>query len=146
MFDRILLPTDGSPHALEAARVAAELARRHGSSVRLLSVVEPPEGAGASLPAEVREELIARVAQRASSSLAQAEQVLREAGVDPPDARVAAGAPDRVIIEEATSGCFDLIIMGSRGISLDAGRGRLIGSVTEWVLHRSPCPVLVVKA
>jgi len=46
MFQRILVPLDGSPRAERAIPVAARIARAFGGSVIVLSVVEPPVSTG----------------------------------------------------------------------------------------------------
>jgi nucleotide-binding universal stress UspA family protein len=52
------------------------------------------------------------------------------------------GEPPRVILERACALDADLIVMGSHGRS---GYERLLlGSVTEKILHKAPCPVMVV--
>ena len=53
------------------------------------------------------------------------------------------GEPGEAIVEAATSEQVDLIVVGSHGRS---GMGRfLIGSVSDYVVRRAPCPVLVVR-
>ena len=41
MYKRILVPTDGSPHSIEAVRGAARFAKPLGASVVLITVIEP---------------------------------------------------------------------------------------------------------
>ncbi len=53
------------------------------------------------------------------------------------------GAPALAILQEASASDPDLILMGSHG---RRGVTRfLLGSVSHTVLHRSPCPVLIVR-
>jgi nucleotide-binding universal stress UspA family protein len=54
-----------------------------------------------------------------------------------------AGAPSRKICEFAQSEDIDLIVMGRRGIS--GVNEFLVGSVSNYVLHRSLCSVLIYK-
>lgn len=48
------------------------------------------------------------------------------------------------LIHEIDKGGYDLVVMGSRGRS--AVRSALLGSVSHYVLHHSPAPVLIVHA
>lgn len=56
------------------------------------------------------------------------------------ETRVSRGHPGSLIVEQAAG--HDLIVMGSRG--LGAVSSVLLGSVSNYVLHHAPCPVLVV--
>ena len=47
------------------------------------------------------------------------------------------------ILEIVTKGNFNLVVMGSRGLS--KLKGILMGSVSDGVTKNAPCPVLVVK-
>jgi nucleotide-binding universal stress UspA family protein len=51
------------------------------------------------------------------------------------------GSPEVVLLDEALGA--DLLVVGSRG--LGGFKGRLLGSVSRRCVHRSPCPVVVVK-
>ncbi len=54
-----------------------------------------------------------------------------------------ADSPGRRICEFAESEGIDLIVMGRRGLS--GVNEFLVGSVSNYVLHRSPCSVLIYK-
>ena len=53
------------------------------------------------------------------------------------------GDPAEQIIDFAEKRPCDLVILGCRGIG--PLRGVIIGSVSQKVLHRTQCPVLIVK-
>jgi nucleotide-binding universal stress UspA family protein len=53
------------------------------------------------------------------------------------------GHPAGIILEVAKKGSYDLIILGSRGLSRVAGF--LLGSVSDAVAHHAHCPVLIVR-
>lgn len=52
------------------------------------------------------------------------------------------GSPDQQIIEKAKEWNADLIVVGSHGRGF---WGRLLGSVSDGVVHHAPCSVLVVR-
>jgi nucleotide-binding universal stress UspA family protein len=124
-FQRLLVASDGSPFSDAAWREALVLARSWSS--RLLAVsVAPKEG---EVP-EVRE------------ILAKLHREAERAGI-PATALLLRGAPDEAIIQAAQDHGADLLILGSHGRT---GLKRLLmGSVTEQVIGKAPCPVLVVK-
>jgi nucleotide-binding universal stress UspA family protein len=142
-FQNVLVPTDFSPHADEAIRIAADLARRYGSSMTLVYVYEPVAQA---LPNEhvlrsplQMQELFGLFEQR----LADAKGQALEAGAPKVESRLLVGPAAPEIVELAGQGGFDLIVMGTRGRT---GLNRLlVGSVAERVVRTAPCPVLTVR-
>jgi nucleotide-binding universal stress UspA family protein len=137
---RILVPTDFSPHADEAFRVAHTLARATGAEVIVFHVARPPAvvSEGGALLAE--------------PGAGPTNLWDRFGELPPGDPRVrvqheviVADRPSAAHILEILDklGC-DLIVMGTHG-----HRGLkqvLFGSVTEGVVRRARCPVMVVKA
>ncbi len=122
---QLLLAVDGSRHSDAAAALAAAVARQCGSTINAVTVA-PDEGAAPSA-----RPVVERVAR-----------LLNEEGVKS-DARVLTGAPDVAIAGEAERIGADLIVMGSHGRT---GLDRLlVGSVSERVIGRVACPVLVAK-
>jgi nucleotide-binding universal stress UspA family protein len=126
MFDTVLFPIDQSRQTLDTAAVALQLAQRHGSRLVVLSVVEAEDGAMQD-PVAVHD------------LLEQARGRFEEAGV-PCEVIEREGKPAFVIGDVADEINADVIVMGTRGISLDADRT----STAARVIQLAPCPVLVV--
>ena len=126
MFETVLFPIDQSREALETAGKALELARTHGSRVLLLSVVQPER------PEMHDHEAVAGLLDQARDRFEQAgvtcEQIERE------------GRPAFVICDVADELNVDVIVMGTRGVNLEAKSG----STAARVIQLAPCPVLVV--
>jgi nucleotide-binding universal stress UspA family protein len=138
VFRNILVAVDGSPDADEALSQAIDLAESEKSRLTLLT------GPGA-LPGVVY--LGAAVAVAVEGAEAEAEQVLGRARDRVPDdlpvASVHAEQPvGAAIVHQVIEGHHDLVVMGSRGRG--AIRSALLGSVSHYVLHHSPVPVLIV--
>ena len=138
MFDRILVPTDGSAIARNAAESAIRLATRFDATVHALYVLgldELPPGAdvdGTDALATVGERAVDEITEMAS-----------EAGVDV-DAEIveSSGPVHEAIIDNASDHDSDLIVMGTHSRT---GLDRLVlGSVTERTLRESDVPVLTV--
>ena len=149
MFQKILVPTDGSPASDRALDQAAHLARLAVSAapptVTVLLAADPHVArAEATMPLPVRTEMEKALKEADEFLLARAEDRLRARGVPVTTKRVE-GAPASVIAREAGEGRYDLIVMGSRGLGLQSEEADFLGSVTERVLRRVACPVLVVK-
>jgi nucleotide-binding universal stress UspA family protein len=78
----------------------------------------------------------------AKSTLDEQVQRIKEAGGEIAEAHARAGHPDTEIVGFAGKLGAGLIVMGSRG--LGPLKRALMGSVSNSVVHHSPCPVLVV--
>jgi len=138
---KILVPTDFSAHADEAFRVAHSLARAIGAEVILFHVAQPPAvvSEGGRLLANPGEGEAVNLWERFQGVQSAAPGVRVQHQVIVAD-RPGAG-PVLEILEK--QGC-DLIVMGTHGRSWL--KQRLFGSVTEEVVRRARCPVMVVKA
>lgn len=145
MFERILVPTDGSDLSLAAEQAAVAFARTCGGEIFALAVAEPEpvlltaEGAlagGAGLQVDV-------LLEQAQAHAARVAAAASAAGVRC-TARTAYGyAPADNILHAARQHQCDLIFMASHG---RRGLSRLIaGSVTQRVLAYAPVPVLVYR-
>jgi nucleotide-binding universal stress UspA family protein len=137
-FERILCPVDFSVHSRHALDHAVAIARRYGGAVTALHVLRPIQFTDAMLadgfvyePSELER------------TVAELERfVLDEAGSQPIATKVIEGNPVGAIVREATEQGSDLLVLGTHGHS---GFERfMLGSVTERVLRKAPCPVLTV--
>jgi nucleotide-binding universal stress UspA family protein len=140
-IQKILVPTDFSAHADEAFRVAQTLARATGAEVILFHVARPPAvvSEGGSVLADTSNGEAANLWDRFQASQSPGPGVRVQHQVIVAD-RPGAGHILRIVEKE---GC-DLIVMGTHGRSWL--KQRLFGSVTEEVVRRAHCPVVVVKA
>jgi nucleotide-binding universal stress UspA family protein/uncharacterized membrane protein YfcA len=126
---RILLATDGSRHSDMAAVVAGELARKCSLPVSVVSVLRPQFDEARRAEGRAAAERVTAALQREGIRV---------------DSVVLEGEPADQITDFAASRGADLIVVGSHGRT---GFGRLLlGSVSEKVIGRTACPVMVVKA
>jgi nucleotide-binding universal stress UspA family protein len=144
MFQRILVPLDGSERAERAISAAAHLAKASGGSITLLRVVASPidfTSQTAESPMPVQEAPSVKQA-RAADYLERiaASDIL--SGVTT-TTEVCQGMPAQAILSTARSVHADIIIMCSRGYT---GMMRLmLGSVAEKVAFHAPIPVLILR-
>lgn len=142
LFEKILVPTDFSPHAEEAVRFAAELSRAFDAPLTLVHVYDvTPYVLPETVPmydtfqvGQLREEF-----QR---QLGAARQLAEQRGARQVEARLLQGSPFAEIARFAEEQRFGLIVMGTHGRTGLAHL--LLGSVAEKVLRNSPCPVVTV--
>jgi nucleotide-binding universal stress UspA family protein len=131
MFQRILVPLDGSSLAEQAIPVAARLARASAGSLVLCRAV--PELGGYAAGADALE---------AESYLTQMVQSPQLAGLTT-QATAPGGPPAGAILQAVSDFGADTVIMNSHGRS---GLSRwLLGSVAERVARSSPVPMLIVR-
>jgi nucleotide-binding universal stress UspA family protein len=135
----VVAGVDGSENSRQAARVAAEEARRRSAPLRLL----------AALPSPFRGMVTVAPEPELSSVLhSDAEDVLRHvaaevsgtAGTGGVTWAVAEGRPVEVL--RAASAEAQLLVLGSRGAGGVAGL--LLGSTASGVVAAADCPVLVL--
>jgi nucleotide-binding universal stress UspA family protein len=141
---RILVPTDFSKHSRNALAYGAAFAEKFGAELHLLHVVQDlavfiPDAVTGVPPTTPPVEQLTAAAQEALAQMVR-EQPLP--GVTPlTDVRE--GTPFYEIIRFAREKDIDLIVMGTHGRSGLAHV--LLGSVTEKVVRKAPCPVLTVR-
>jgi len=144
-LNRILVPVDFSPHSEKAIRYATTLANKFGARISLLHVVEDPFVTGA-WQAEVFvaniPELLDDLKRAAQTQMAEHRKHLAAHGF-PVETLVVTGRPSASIVEQASAGRFDLIVMGTHGHT--GLTHALLGSVAERVVQKAPCPVLTVR-
>jgi nucleotide-binding universal stress UspA family protein len=142
VFLDILVAIDGSEHAAQALRTAAQLASEENARLTVMTAV-PPTPALAQITA-------------AGAALTEVADLMGDAGKqiraqvdDLPDdisvtTLVVSGHAAHEILKELRDGRHDLLVMGTRGL----GRvgSALLGSVSQAVLHEAEVPVLVVHA
>jgi nucleotide-binding universal stress UspA family protein len=143
MFHNILVAIDGSPDSDQALTQAIDLAKaEHGRLTLFSAVVTPASTAYVGMSGAV-------AATLARDAEAETETILRAAAQRVPDqvalSTVLSSEPVRhALIHQIKEGAHDLVVMGSRGRG--AVRSVLLGSVSHYVLHHSPAPVLIVHA
>lgn len=144
LFNRILVPVDGSRYSLSAVCMAARLGRIHGSDMRIFHVIDDTLlDQLTRFSKQGRESVREELRRNAQAFLSDMRCEVDEPIITTSEPIIREGIPHEVILDEALSWNADLIVMGKlgrRGIS-----HILLGSVAERVIEFSDIPVLVVK-
>jgi nucleotide-binding universal stress UspA family protein len=139
MYERILVPTDGSAGMSAVVEHAADLAASHGAEIHAVHVVDTTRLTG--LPMETGWEGITEtLREEGEQALAAVERL-----VDGCPVRTAMleGTPSRQIVEHAHDHDVDLVVMGTHD---RGGINRLLlGSVAERVVRTANVPVLTLR-
>jgi nucleotide-binding universal stress UspA family protein len=142
MYERVLLPLDGSALAEQALPHAVAQARSFGAELVLLRVLETLEDPPAMWMSAIKreEELMKAAAQEYLERIAVQAEYL---GI-PTRVVTIEGRPHVEIARFAEENQVDLIVICTRGHS---GLSRwLMGSVADRVVHGAGVPVLLVRA
>ncbi|QHE88174.1 universal stress protein [Hydrogenophaga sp. BPS33] len=138
---KILIPVDGSSHALLAVHHALRLVGA-GLKARFL-VANVQEGANLyELVVAHDPVVLQQVSDAAGRDLVRpAVALLSAAGLQVEQA-VASGDPANMLVELIESHSCDAVIMSTRGSGL---RAAVLGSVSQDMVQQSPVPVTLVK-
>jgi nucleotide-binding universal stress UspA family protein len=145
---RILVPTDFSKPAMIATEVAADIARKAGTELTLLHVIEEDVGNSINVEGQVSadsgwEEKIytMKLIEKAKKQMAKLAEDPKLEGVKVRQ-ELRVGSPYHGMNKIITEKKVDLVVMGTSGRS--DFEQMIIGSNTEKVVRRANCPVLTV--
>lgn len=147
MFKHILIPTDGSPVSVKAAKAAIRLARDLGARVTAFHVMETWEpqlyGEGYSIDAKTLRAIEHATREAGERQVAAVVKLAKSARVPFASLVAKAATPYEGIVDTARKRKCDVIFMASHG---RRGLSRLmIGSVTQKVLSHATVPVFVYQ-
>lgn len=142
MFDRILLPTDGSDPAESAVEMALGLAETHEATLCVLFIVDQPtsvSGIGEGFAG--LDNLLDALEKEGHNTTEEIAERARARDIET-TAAVLRGSPHDDILTYANEHDVDIIVMGTHGRT--GVKRALLGSVTEDVVRHSEIPVLTV--
>lgn len=142
MYKKILVPTDASEYSRRAFKTALELARLFQAEIVLLHASYSPQaywGYTISYGITVTQEQLdqnGELALEATLTGMDTENITMKKVVE-------SGHPVTIIMEQIKKNDINLVVMGSHGYGPITGS--VLGSVSQRVLQRAACPVLIVK-
>ncbi|CAN5384423.1 universal stress protein [soil metagenome] len=141
----ILVPCDFSTTALNAYRLALDIAAVSHGKVHILNVIELPTMPSAGL-AYVKGFGVALKKEMAGKAKAHYDKLVGGYNKDkiPTQFHVEFGKPSKVILDYAKKNKIDIILMGSHGAN--GMKEYFVGSNAEKIVRTSPIPVIVVKS
>lgn len=141
---KILVPTDFSAPAEIALEYAKDLARQHNSTLLIIHALEPSiyTGDGAFPEADIagtRQYLL----EASEAGLQKKAAALEKEGFSVITRTLYGGNVASEITDYADANAADLICIATHGRS--GWQHLMLGSITEKVLRRAACPVLIVR-
>ena len=139
MFEKILVPLDGSEHSIKALKMAIQIALKFDGKITLIHVYSI---GGLAISPQPVSEFVQAIRKIGASILADGEKKAKAEGVQV-ETSLKEGHAVEEIIKMCREGNFNLVVMGARGLSKI--KEMLLGSVSDGVTRHAYCPVLVVK-
>lgn len=143
MYQRILVPTDGTELCSAALTTALDLAQAGGGAIVGLHAGPPDRLGPLAEDDAVRAAWLAEREQTGADALAWIARRAAEVGVRCETVMVHHESPAAAIVSVARDRLCDLIVMASHGHG--SLRRRLLGSEVQKVLETCAIPVLVVR-
>ncbi|WP_181686829.1 universal stress protein [Halorhabdus salina] len=139
MYDRILLPTDGSEGMGQVIEHTAGLARHHRAAIHALHVLDT--ATMSRMPMETSWEAVSgMLREEGERALNQVRDSTGDVAVE---GSMTEGVPSEEVVDYAASHDIDIIVMGTHG---RGGLDRLLlGSVAERVIRTAPVPVMTIR-
>ena len=144
---KILVATDGSECSAYAVKEFCRLfPNRSHLKIKVVSAYEEQYVLAAepfSVPAEYYQQLADAAKSQAGHFTATAAEIIRGGdGEMDLTIQIMHGPPEEEIVELAEEWGADLIVVGSHGRGLI---GRMLGSVSDAVVHHAPCSVMIIR-
>ena len=138
MYERMLIPYDGSKEAKRGAMHGIELAAELGSTIHGLFVIDLPGAPRAIALRDDEDELREEYREYGERELEALGRMAGEHDV-PFESHIRTGTPNDRIVDFAAEEDMDVIVMGS---AYYGKLGNLLGGTTDRVVRTSPVPVI----
>lgn len=138
MIQNILVPIDGSEYSDRAVEHAVSLAEVYGAKLHFLYVASTNQLA---INASLSDAILAAVKKAGQVILDRAADLVPE-GIEY-NAVQETGMPAVSILDYIRDNSIDMVVMGSRGLSVV--QGIFLGSISQYVMERAKCPIVIVK-
>lgn len=137
-FKKILVPIDGSKNSLRGLDHAIYLARQCQATITGIYImpIYPRSFSDSIMPYQIVLKKEATKFMNNAKTLSAKKGIIFNSKID-------YGSPSVDIPNFAKDKKFDLIVIGSRGVG--TVKGFFLGSTSNYVLHKSSIPVLIVK-
>lgn len=137
-FKKILVPLDGSSNSMRGLDRAIEIAKDSDAEITGFYVFHLPMAAGIKYTAKMKDE----AQKKAAKAIGPAMNKTQKAGATF-KYKTGGGNTGSEIVNYAQKGKFDMIVIGARG--LGSAKEAFLGSTSNYVMHKTKVPVLVVK-
>ncbi len=146
-YQHILIASGGAKHSRKAEKRAVDLAKACGSKLTLVSVVRASipvsnYGIGLDMGTNMYSDLLYDQKKDQEDILKKASKRCTQHGFTPETLLLSGTAGEQIVEAAKAQGC-DLIVVGSRQLSLMGTLAQ--GSVSDYVMRHAPCDVLIAR-
>jgi len=142
-FKNILVPYDGSSYALRAFNKAVEIAKQHNSNLKVVACLDIANLGGWYIDKRVNKEIMKNAKNLTKKLFSKLDNIAKKNSIILDSKIIESNNTVKSLISYTKSKNIDLIVMGS------SGRGgfdkTLLGSVSNGVMQKVKCPVLIIK-
>ena len=142
-FENILVPYDGSVQSLRAFNKAIELSKQHNSHIKVVSCLDLGNLGGWYIDKRINKDIMRKAKKITEGLFSKLDGIAKKNDVSVDFKIIESNNTVKSIILFTKSKKIDLVIMGS------SGRGSfdkiLLGSVSNGVVQKAKCPVLIIK-
>jgi len=137
-FSKILVPIDGSDNSMRGLDRAVEIAKASNAEITGFYVFHLPLVAGIKYTKQMKDDAEEKAVKAIGPAMRKAE--LAGAAFK---YKTGGGHTGSQIVDFAEKNKFDMIIIGARGMG--KAKEAFLGSTSNYVMHKTKVPVLVVK-
>lgn len=142
-FKNILVPYDGSVHANRAFNKAIEIAKQHNSNIKVVACLDTADLGIWRIDRQINRDIMKMAEKQTKELFFKLDDTAKKKSIPMDSKIIESNNPVKSLISFAKSKNIDLIVMGS------SGRGKfdkvLLGSVSNGVMQKAKCPVLIIK-
>lgn len=142
-FKNILVSYDGSVYALRAFNKAIELAKQHNSNLKVVACLDVANLGGWYIDKRINKDIMKKAKSLTEDLFSKLNNTAKKNSIGVDFKIIESNNTVNALVSFTKSKHIDLVIMGS------SGRGGfdkvLLGSVSNGVMQKAKCPVLIVK-
>jgi len=142
-FKNILVPFDDSISANRAFNKALEIAKQHNSNLKVVTCLDIGNLGGWYIDKRINKDIMKKAKNQTKKLFSELDDVAGKKSIHVDYKIIESNNPVKTLISFAKSKNIDLIVIGS------SGRGKfdkvLLGSVSNGIMQKSKCPVLIIK-
>ncbi len=142
-FKNILVPYDGSTHANRAFNKAIEIAKQHNSNLKVVACLDIANLGGWYIDKRINKDIMKKAKSLTENLFSKLNDTAKKRSI-PVDFKIIESSNTvKSLISFGKSKNINLIVIGS------SGRGKfdkvLLGSVSNGVMQKAKCPVMIIK-